>query len=315
VYIDGSDAILQRSGMELDQETIEELGFTPPNQMKACVLGGEVVPGQQCAPALGSTPLHRNRLDWARPHVGNAVQFSVSRVAGTVVTPLSVIVPLGTTAATTLVDSEELPHGAPFIYWSRATFEDTSASGISNYAMVTAVNDAPIAAADAYTVNAGATLAVAAPGLLGNDTDADSPSFTAVLTQAPVNGTLVLSQDGSFSYTPAAGFSGEDSFWYAARDVTPLSARNAPVKVTITVNAGLFAFTGFLSPLAATKPDEEVFDAATGPAAGSTYTLQASTKQFHFNWDTSAVPALGCYSVRLFLADGSPARVTIVRFR
>src|SRR2546423_8152303 len=43
------------------------------------------------------------------------------------------------------------------------------------------VDDAPVANDDAYSVNEGGTLSVSAPGVLGNDSDVDSGSFTAVL--------------------------------------------------------------------------------------------------------------------------------------
>lgn len=40
------------------------------------------------------------------------------------------------------------------------------------------------------------------------------PTLSATLLSGPVNGSLVLRPDGSFSYTPNAGFSGQDSFTY-----------------------------------------------------------------------------------------------------
>ena len=45
-------------------------------------------------------------------------------------------------------------------------------------------------------------LTVAAPGVLGNDTDADGDPLTAQLVTGPANGTLALNADGSFTYTP-----------------------------------------------------------------------------------------------------------------
>ena len=41
---------------------------------------------------------------------------------------------------------------------------------------VTAVNDAPIAGDDAYSTTEDTALTVAAPGVLGNDSDADGDS-------------------------------------------------------------------------------------------------------------------------------------------
>ena len=63
-------------------------------------------------------------------------------------------------------------------------------------------------------------LTVAAPGVLGNDTDADGDPLTAVLVSGPAHGTLTLNADGSFTYTPDANYNGPDSFTYKASDGT-----------------------------------------------------------------------------------------------
>src|SRR3989442_767810 len=76
---------------------------------------------------------------------------------------------------------------------------------------VTPVNDAPVAVNDAYSVNEDTILTVAAPGVLGNDTDVDSATITAVVVTSPAHGTLALSANGSFTYTPAANYNGPDS--------------------------------------------------------------------------------------------------------
>ena len=88
------------------------------------------------------------------------------------------------------------------------------------------------------TASAGATLGVAAPGVLGNDSDADGDALTAVLASGPASGSLALNGDGSFSYTPNAGFAGTDSFTYRAFDGA-LYSNSATV--SITVNAAVNA--------------------------------------------------------------------------
>lgn len=93
---------------------------------------------------------------------------------------------------------------------------------------VNPVNDAPVAAGDAYSVAAGSTLDVAAPGVLGNDSDIDGDALTAVNA-----GGLALNPDGSFSYT--AGAAGTYAFTYQAQD--PSLATSAPATITITVIA------------------------------------------------------------------------------
>jgi VCBS repeat-containing protein len=85
-------------------------------------------------------------------------------------------------------------------------------------------NTAPVAADDQYTVISGNTLNVAAPGVLGNDSDADGDPLSSVLVSGPSHGTLTLNADGSLSYTPEAGFTGMDSFTYQASDGTDASA-------------------------------------------------------------------------------------------
>ncbi|NQV23048.1 MAG: tandem-95 repeat protein, partial [Rhodopirellula sp.] len=97
---------------------------------------------------------------------------------------------------------------------------------------VTPVNDAPAAADNSYSVNAGAILNVTLPGILANDSDIDGDALTAVLLAGPTNGTLTLNSDGSLTYTPAIGFSGSDSFTYKANDGT-LDSNAATVSVTV----------------------------------------------------------------------------------
>jgi hypothetical protein len=96
------------------------------------------------------------------------------------------------------------------------------------------VNTAPVAASDTYQTNEDTTLVVAAPGVLGNDSDADGSPLSAVLATGPADGSVDLGAKGGFTYTPDAGFSGTDSFTYRASDGLDNSG---VAKVTITVNA------------------------------------------------------------------------------
>ncbi len=112
--------------------------------------------------------------------------------------------------------------------------DDTSATVTFTIA-VTAVNDPPVAANNAYTTVERSVLNVPAPGVLGNDTDADHSTLTAELISGPSHGTLALNSDGSFAYTSAVGFSGTDTFTYVAKDGA--EAYSAPATVTLTVTA------------------------------------------------------------------------------
>jgi hypothetical protein len=90
---------------------------------------------------------------------------------------------------------------------------------------VTPVNDAPTAVADSFTALKNRTLNVGAPGVLGNDSDVDGDPLTAVEASSPAHGSVALAADGSFSYTPATGFVGQDAFAYKASDGTAQSVQ------------------------------------------------------------------------------------------
>lgn len=81
-----------------------------------------------------------------------------------------------------------------------------------------AANMAPVAADVSYDVDEDGTLSVLAAGILANDTDAEGHALKASLLNDVSNGSLVLNEDGSFSYTPDANFNGSDSFTYMASD-------------------------------------------------------------------------------------------------
>jgi VCBS repeat-containing protein len=95
-------------------------------------------------------------------------------------------------------------------------------------------NDSPQAVADSYSTDQDAELNISAPGLLANDSDPNGDNLMAFLDTAPLNGSLVLNANGSFSYTPSLGFTGEDTFSYHASDG---SLSSEVVSVTIVVEA------------------------------------------------------------------------------
>ncbi len=101
--------------------------------------------------------------------------------------------------------------------------------------MVISINDAPLAGAgESYTMANDDVLTLSAPGLLANDTDVDGDPLTVALVSGPTSGTLVLNADGSFTYTPAANFSGTVSYSYVVSDG---SATSSVVTVSIDVSA------------------------------------------------------------------------------
>ena len=117
------------------------------------------------------------------------------------------------------------------------TYRVSDGTAFSPAATVTIVvnnsNTAPVAVADSFATPRNTKLIVGnVAGLLANDSDADDDALTAVLVSLPARGTLVLSADGSLTYTPTNNFSGPDSFAYRAHDGT---TNSATVTVTLAV--------------------------------------------------------------------------------
>jgi hypothetical protein len=200
---------------ELDAETAGDLARTPPNTFTACVIGGD-------CPGSGS-PLHARLLGWTAPNVGGVLRYDVYRVAGDTLVPGAEWARAGQIAAVSgqvsysLVDSAQLVDGARYTYFAVAAYGDGIQSDPSNVVTITAVNAPPSAGHDSFTTAEDTPLDVAAPGILANDGDSDTPStLGAVLVSPPSHGSLTLNADGSFSYAPAANFTGEDHFTYRA---------------------------------------------------------------------------------------------------
>ena len=116
------------------------------------------------------------------------------------------------------------------------TYTVTDTAGATDGGLVTvtvgAVNDAPVGVDDAYSTDESTALGVAAPGVLGNDLDADGDSLGAGSASDPAHGSVTLAADGSFTYTPDPKFDGTDSFTYVVSDG---EGTTDTASVTITV--------------------------------------------------------------------------------
>ncbi|MGH2401686.1 MAG: Ig-like domain-containing protein [Candidatus Limnocylindria bacterium] len=99
---------------------------------------------------------------------------------------------------------------------------------------ITVTNTAPVARPDAYSMAARTTLVVAAPGVLANDTDADSDTLTVEMVGGGISGSLDLDPNGGFRYTPGGGATGTVSFSYRVWDGIAWSAATT-VSITIAV--------------------------------------------------------------------------------
>ncbi|MGB5607491.1 MAG: cadherin-like domain-containing protein, partial [Gammaproteobacteria bacterium] len=100
-------------------------------------------------------------------------------------------------------------------------------------------NNPPDANNDSYSIAQDTALNVSAPGVLGNDTDSDGDTVTAVPASGATGagGSYSLSTNGAFTYTPAPGYTGNDSFTYTATDGTDTSAP-ATDNISVTPTGG-----------------------------------------------------------------------------
>jgi len=124
-------------------------------------------------------------------------------------------------------------HGSDsFSYWTNDGSVDSNVVTVN--LLINAVNDAPVAVNEAYTLDEDQTLDVLAAGVLRNDSDVDGDSLSAVLVSDVAHGALTLNADGSFTYVPSANYHGSDSFSYQAHDG---SAASNVVTVSLTISA------------------------------------------------------------------------------
>ena len=145
-------------------------------------------------------------------------------------------------------------------------------------------NRAPTATDDAYVTSEDTALTVAAPGVLGNDTDPDGDALTSTLVSGTTHGTLTLSADGSFSYTPAAGYNGPDTFTYRTSDG---AVDTNPASVSLTVTAG-------------NDPPTATVEGPSTATVGMPVTLKVGAV------DTSPTDMAGTFTYTVDWGDGTP---------
>jgi fimbrial isopeptide formation D2 family protein/uncharacterized repeat protein (TIGR01451 family) len=93
-----------------------------------------------------------------------------------------------------------------------------------------AVNDGP------YNCTGNLSISIpAASGVLANDYLGLNPTATISASTAALNGTVVLAADGSFTYSPNAGYVGKDSFTYTLSNIFGGHTYTSTATVSITV--------------------------------------------------------------------------------
>jgi adhesin/invasin len=188
-----------------------------------------------------TTQITGDAPDASVPGAPVTVSFTVTSPGGTVTGPVTVTASGGPETC-----SADVAVGSCAIVLSGTGSRTLTASYAGNSLFapssddeshnVQAQNEPPTAADDQFDAPATGdrTLEVAAPGVLGNDSDAEQDALEAELVANVSNGTLTLDADGGFRYTPAAEFQGEDSFTYRASDGSDTSSP-ATVRITVPV--------------------------------------------------------------------------------
>jgi hypothetical protein len=172
-------------------------------------------------------------LKWERGAGGSATWYTITDGAGT---ELDRVAALSNGEAPVGWVDTNLTNGTAYSYRVSAgnPAGESAATGPVTATPGTA-NRPPRAAADSYSTDIRTPLVVPAPGVLVNDADPDAGDvLTATLETPAAHGTVDMRSDGSFSYTPAAGFVGVDSFTYKAIDADGATSSPAQVDINVT---------------------------------------------------------------------------------
>ncbi|MGH7976157.1 MAG: Ig-like domain-containing protein [Limisphaerales bacterium] len=166
--------------------------------------------------------------------------------------------------------------------------------------IVTTIN--PVAVNSTYTMNVATdpVLNVPAPGILTNDTG--NGPLTAILSSGPTNGSLTLTNNGGFSYTPTNGFIGTDSFTYQATDGQTTSG---VATVTITVTT-----TPIPPVITSISLTNDTLMLTWTSLAGATYREQYIDSLNDTNWNDVSpdITAAGPTVTQTNILDDSPQR-------
>jgi len=124
---------------------------------------------------------------------------------------------------------------------------------------VTSVNDAPVASAQSVTTNEDTVLSGTLP--TGSDVDGDSLSYT--LVDDASHGSVTITSNGEFTYTPLEDFFGSDSFSYKVNDGSLDSNASVISLVVNDVPEPLGTFSSFKNHVLSIFDTQQVLSSAT----------------------------------------------------
>ena len=163
-----------------------------------------------------------------------------------------------------------------FVGQDSFSYSITDVDGDTSSAVVTVevsvADSQPTAVDDTATTGAGNAIVLSKIALLDNDSLGDTPTTITTVDSASENGGMIVDNaDGSYTYTPAAGFVGTDSFDYSIADA---DGDTSTATVSVEVVDYLLDLSGYTVELVDGKPRRViengfVFDATAtgGPSA------------------------------------------------
>ncbi len=154
-----------------------------------------------------------------------------------------------------------------FTYTATDDAEGSTATGIVTITVT------PTAGADAARTTAGKSVTVTGPGVLGND---HGSALRVASVGRAQHGTVRIAADGTFVYTPAAGFSGVDTVTY---DVVDAEGQHAEAVVTVTV--GIDAVADSARTVAGTAIARDARHGLLGNDGGTGLTAALDRKPAH----------------------------------
>lgn len=186
------------------------------------------------------------------------------------------------------------------------TFKVSDAYGLtSGSASVSiTVNGAPIATAQSVQTNqdSAKTITLAA-------TDPESDAVTFGVVSNPSHGSLGTVSGNQITYTPAAGYFGNDSFTFRATDskgaagsaaTVSITVNGAPIAAAKSVTVNQSVATTIALPASDPESDAITYSIATGPSHGSLGTVSGNS--------VSYTPAAGYVGADSFTFRGTDAK-------
>ncbi|MGN6525560.1 MAG: beta strand repeat-containing protein, partial [Burkholderiaceae bacterium] len=143
----------------------------------------------------------------------------------------------------------------------------------------------PSAADDAFTVNENDSVTGT---VASNDHGVANETNTWAIATGPAHGTVAMNADGSYTYTPTAGYAGTDSFTYTITDANHQTT-TATVAITVT-------------PLHPTAGNDTATVAENGSVTGTVATNDTGVANETNTWAVATGPAHGTVAMN---ADGS----------